>query len=50
MLIIFLIVSAPNICMMRPKTLIRMPKGSVWIVVGAAALVVFLIRVVGRNE
>ena len=28
----------------------RMPKGSVWIVVGAAALVVFLIRVVGRNE
>ena len=28
----------------------RMPKGSVWIVVGAAALLVFLLRVVGRNE
>ena len=28
----------------------RMPKGSVWIVVGAAALLVFLIRVVGRKE
>jgi hypothetical protein len=28
----------------------RMPKGSIWIVVGVAVLVVFLIRVVGRNE
>ncbi len=28
--------------------LLRFPKGSVWIVVGAAALLLFLLRVVGR--
>jgi hypothetical protein len=28
----------------------RMAKGSVWVVVAVAALVVFLIRVVGRSE
>ena len=28
----------------------RMPRGSVWIVVGVAALLAFLIRVVGRDE
>ena len=28
--------------------LLRFPKGSVWVVVGAAALLLFLLRVVGR--
>jgi hypothetical protein len=28
--------------------LLRFPKGSVWVVVGAAALLLFLVRVVGR--
>lgn len=28
--------------------LMRFPKGSVWIVVGAAALLLFVLRVVGR--
>jgi hypothetical protein len=28
----------------------RMPKGSVWLVVGLAALVVFLVRLVGRRR
>ena len=28
----------------------RMPKGSIWIVVGAAALLAFLVLVVGRDE
>jgi hypothetical protein len=28
--------------------LLRFPKGSVWIVVGAAALLLFLLRVIGR--
>jgi len=29
--------------------LLRFPKGSVWIVVGAAALLLFVLRVVGRH-
>jgi uncharacterized membrane protein YwaF len=28
----------------------RMPKGSIWLVVGAAALLAFLVLVVGRDE
>ena len=28
----------------------RMPKGSIWIVVAAAALLAFLVLVVGRDE
>jgi hypothetical protein len=28
----------------------RLPKGSIWIVVGAAALLAFLVLVVGRDE
>ena len=28
----------------------RAPKGSIWIVVAVAALVLFLIRVTGRND
>ncbi|HTO12058.1 MAG TPA: hypothetical protein VMQ51_10825 [Candidatus Binatia bacterium] len=28
----------------------RMPKGTIWIVVGVAALLAFLVRVIGRNE
>jgi len=28
----------------------RAPKGTIWIVVGVAALLVFLVRVIGRNE
>lgn len=28
----------------------RWPKGSIWLVVGAAALLVFLIRLFGRQE
>jgi uncharacterized membrane protein YwaF len=28
----------------------RMPKGSIWIVVGVAALLAFLVLVVGRDE
>ena len=28
----------------------RMPKGSIWIVVGVAALLLVLIRVLGRGE
>ena len=28
----------------------RAPKGSIWIVVGVAALLVFLVRVVGRHD
>jgi len=28
--------------------LLRFPKGSVWVVVGAAALLLFVLRVVGR--
>jgi len=29
--------------------LLRFPKGSVWMVVGAAALLLFLLRLVGRR-
>jgi hypothetical protein len=29
--------------------LLRFPKGSVWIVVGAAALLLFVLRLVGRS-
>ena len=28
----------------------RAPKGTIWIVVGVAALLVFLVRVIGRDE
>ena len=28
----------------------RAPKGTIWIVVGVAALVLFLVRVLGRDE
>ena len=28
----------------------RMPKGTIWIVVAVAALLAFLVRVVGRDE
>ena len=28
----------------------RAPKGSIWIVVAVAALLLFLVRVLGRNE
>ena len=28
----------------------RMPRGSVWLVVAAAALLIFLVRVLGRHD
>ena len=28
----------------------RAPKGTIWIVVGVAALILFLVRVLGRDE
>ena len=28
----------------------RMPKGSIWVVIGVAALLAFLVRVIGRDE